>query len=54
MNYPSAKPNLEGNLDVALKSPITLSEFAPIDSEQALKAILEYPNEKWRVFLHPT
>ncbi len=40
-------------LEESLSSPITLAEFAPLDSEQALKAITEYPNDRWRVFLHP-
>ena len=53
-SFSASKPNQEGDFDAALRSPITLAEFAPINSEEALKAILEYPNEKWRVFLHPT
>ena len=52
--YTSAKQNPEGDLDAAVLSPITLAEFAPVHSEEALKAMLEYPSEKWRVFLHPT
>lgn len=52
--FSSAKQNRDGDLDAAASSPITLAEFAPINSEEALKAILEYPSEKWRVFLHPT
>ena len=46
--FPSAKKSNVVN------SPITLPEFALIDSEKALDDILNYPNEKWRVFLHPT
>ncbi|MBQ9290541.1 MAG: AAA family ATPase [Clostridia bacterium] len=53
-SFSSAKQNRDGDLDAAASSPITLAEFAPINSEEALKAILEYPSEKWRVFLHPT
>jgi hypothetical protein len=52
--FSSAKQNKDGDLDAAAASPITLAEFAPINSEEALKAILEYPSEKWRVFLHPS
>lgn len=40
--------------DRVTENAITLAEFAPIDSEEALHAILEFPSEKWRVFLHPT
>ncbi len=53
-SFASAKQNHDDNLDAAIKSPITLAEFAPINSDEALKAILEFPSEKWRVFLHPT
>ena len=52
--FAAAKQNREGDLSAAVRSPITLAEFAPIDSEEALRAILEFPSEKWRVFLHPT
>ena len=52
--FSGAKENRNGNMDAAVSSNITLAEFAPIDSEEALRAILEYPSEKWRVFLHPT
>ncbi len=52
--YAGAKRNEENDFETALQSPITLAEFAPIHSEEALRAILEYPSEKWRVFLHPT
>jgi len=37
----------------ALDNPITLAEFAPVESEDALRAIMEFPAAKWRVFLHP-
>lgn len=40
--------------DRVTDNAITMAEFAPIDSEEALNAILEFPSEKWRVFLHPT
>lgn len=53
-SFASAKQNQDENMEAAIRSPITLAEFAPINSEEALKAILEYPSEKWRVFLHPT
>ncbi len=52
--FSSAKKNTTEDYDKALKSPITLAEFAPVDSEESLKAILDYPHEKWRVYLHPT
>lgn len=42
------------NYKRAIFSPLTLSEFAPIGSEEVLRAIMEYPSDKWRVFLHPT
>ncbi len=52
--YSSAKQNTENDYKAAADSPITLAEFAPIHSEEALRAFMEYPREKWRVFLHPT
>lgn len=52
-SFDSAEPIDSDDYDKALDNPITLAEFAPIDSQEALKAILEYPNSKWRVFLHP-
>ena len=52
--YAAAKQNRDSDYEIAAKSPITLAEFAPINSDEALRAILEYPTEKWRVFLHPT
>jgi superfamily I DNA/RNA helicase/mRNA-degrading endonuclease RelE of RelBE toxin-antitoxin system len=52
--FATAKQNQTENYGKALENPITLSEFAPVGSEVVLKAFMEYPNEKWRVFLHPT
>ncbi len=52
-NFASAKPLDTDDFTAAFNNPITLAEFAPINSEEALRAISEYPSEKWRVFLHP-
>lgn len=38
----------------ALDNPITKTQFVTIEDEEALKAILEYPAEQWRIFLHPS
>ena len=51
--FASVKQNRDPDLSAAVRSPITLAEFAPIHSEEALRAILEFPREKWRIFLHP-
>ena len=43
----------DGNLAKALENPESLKSFAVIDSEAELRAIMDAPLEKWRVFLHP-
>ncbi|QTE74277.1 UvrD-helicase domain-containing protein [Clostridiales bacterium FE2010] len=52
-SFDSAEEINEDDYIKALENPITLAEFAPVESEKALKAIMELPTAKWRVFLHP-
>ena len=45
----------QGEIDIAtaLKNPVSLMQFAIVKGEEELKAALNAPLEKWRVFLHP-
>ncbi len=52
-NYPQAKKTGEVAFEQAYQSIITGAEFASVENKEALKAMLEYPLEKWRIFLHP-
>lgn len=52
-SFDAARVIGDTDFDKALSNPITLAEFAPVGSEEALQAILNHPAEKWRVFLHP-
>lgn len=46
----------EDNKDIAsaLDNPITQMQFTVVEGEEELKAMMNAPLEKWRVFLHPS
>lgn len=52
-SFESAEVVDDDDYDKVMANPITLAEFAPVESQEALHAIMEYPSSKWRVFLHP-
>ncbi len=52
--FSDSKPVEPNDFTAALENPITKSQFAVMEDEAALKAFMEAPMEKWRVFLHPT
>ena len=41
-------------IETALTNPITLMQFTVVEGEEELKAMMNAPLEKWRVFLHPS
>lgn len=51
--FADSKPIKENDLNAALKNPVSLAEISPIPDKEALKAMMEYPMEQWRAFLHP-
>ena len=51
--FADSRPIKEKDLDAALKNPVTLAEFVPVPDKEALAAMMEFPMEQWRVFLHP-
>lgn len=42
------------DIAAALVNPITKMQFTIVDGEEELKAMMNAPLEKWRVFLHPS
>lgn len=42
------------DIATALENPITQMQFTIVDGEEELKAMMNAPLEKWRVFLHPS
>lgn len=52
--FADSKPVKPDDFETALENPITKAQFAVMEDEEALKAFMEEPMEKWRVFLHPT
>ena len=43
-----------GDMAAALQNPITKMQFYIADGEEDLKAMMNAPLEKWRVYLHPS
>ena len=43
-----------GDMATALQNPITKMQFYVADGEEDLKAMMNAPLEKWRVYLHPS
>ena len=52
--FSDSKPVKLDDFEAALENPITKSQFAVMENEEAIQAFMEAPMEKWRVFLHPT
>lgn len=52
--FSDSKPVGIDDFKAAMDNPITKSQFAVMEDEAALKAFMDAPMEKWRVFLHPT
>ncbi|MBR5379006.1 MAG: UvrD-helicase domain-containing protein [Clostridia bacterium] len=52
-SFKSSKPVDEDDYEKAMANPITLAECATISNTEALRAIMDYPDELWRTFLHP-
>lgn len=52
--FSATKPNVDGDIEDYMKNVITLSDIAPFDNEESIKAFLENPAAKWRAFLHPS
>lgn len=52
--FSDSKPVLQGDFESAMENPITKSQFAVMENEEAVEAFMKAPMEKWRVFLHPT
>jgi len=50
--YGESKDN--DDIATALENPITQMQFTIVDGEEELKAMMNAPLEKWRVFLHPS
>ena len=54
LTYSDSDPVEDNDFEAALLNPITKSQFASIEDEEAFHALLEYPAAQWRVFLHPS
>ena len=54
LTYTDSTPVDNDDYTAALKNPITKSQFASIEDEEAMKALLEYPAAQWRAYLHPS
>lgn len=52
--YGESKENTHDNIATALANPITQMQFTVVEGEEELKAMMNAPLEKWRVFLHPS
>lgn len=52
--YGESKDNTHDNISAALANPITQMQFTVVEGEEELKAMMNAPLEKWRVFLHPS
>lgn len=52
--YGESKDNTHDNIAAALANPITQMQFTVVEGEEELKAMMNAPLEKWRVFLHPS
>lgn len=52
--YGDSKGNQGKDIAGALENPITQMLFTIVDGEEELKAMMNAPLEKWRVFLHPS
>ena len=52
--YGESIGNAKDDIVTALDNPITQMQFTVVDGEEELKAMMNAPLEKWRVFLHPS
>lgn len=52
--YGESKDTTHDNIAAALANPITQMQFTVVEGEEELKAMMNAPLEKWRVFLHPS
>lgn len=52
--YGESKNGEHDNIAAALANPITQMQFTIVEGEEELKAMMNAPLEKWRVFLHPS
>lgn len=52
--FSDSRPVGENDFEAALDNPITRSQFAVMEDEEAFRSFMEAPMEKWRVFLHPS
>lgn len=52
--YGESAGNQGKDIAGALENPITQMQFTIVDGEEELKAMMNAPLEKWRVFLHPS
>lgn len=52
--YGDSKPAGNEDIAAALVNPITKMQFTVVEGEEELKAMMNAPLEKWRVFLHPS
>ena len=52
--YSESKKGENNDIRSALNNPITQMQFTVVDGEEELKAMMNAPLEKWRVFLHPS
>lgn len=54
LTYSDSTPVKEEDYEAALQNPITKSQFAAVENEEALEALLKYPTAQWRAYLHPS
>jgi len=52
--YCESKEAQNEDIAAALDNPITKMQFTVVEGEEELKAMMNAPLEKWRVFLHPS
>lgn len=52
--YGESKDGSHDSIAAALTNPITKMQFTVVEGEEELKAMMNAPLEKWRVFLHPS
>lgn len=52
--YGDSKETESEDIAAALVNPITKMQFTVVEGEEELKAMMNAPLEKWRVFLHPS
>ncbi len=51
--YGDSHETADGDIAAALANPVSQMQFTVVEGEEELKAAMNAPLEKWRVFLHP-